>query len=587
MFSLIEFLPLAVLLAFLALSFAAITGWGVAFSAVLGRSGVRTVGIGEFWLGYLLSLIAVEFLNLWIPIDWRFSLVFYLAGIVFIIHSQLPQRRLLWDRMQQFSRSAWMTWILRAVSLCFVVLACCWAMALPINEDSWVYHFQSIRWINEYPIVPGLGNLHGRLAFNQSHFGFLALLNFFPYWNKGYAAGGLLLFLAAAYTAFSVMRRDIPYSKLLLVLLLIVIEPMAKYSASPSPDFAVSLIQIVAAIYLLYLLQPASTDSQQKEADFLVVICMGAALCSLKLSGLVFALALASAALWTAWSASSNNKKVVHRVFVILLAFGLLHLLRGVITSGVPLYPSTLGSFWHFDWSVPTDRIRNEAGWIYSCARTGSPCQDPALVMQDWSWLGSWWHSRVPDNAKTLFFVSVAATGLTAWANFHGGKAARPLLVRDFFLMCPFFCALVFWFFSAPDVRFLGRLLELMFALSIWSMVCSLDRLWRSTGNHWIQRFSLPRKMPLRFDFTTFLVCLMLIFCVRLFPIPSFAWPTLPEATTSLVTSVSGVAVHVPSDGSCWVNMLPCSPSADPSLQYREPLSDDPLAHGFRILKSP
>ena len=153
--------------------------------------------------------------------------------------------------------------------------------------------------------------------------------------------------------------------------------------------------------------------------------------------------------------------------------------------------------------------------------------------------------------------------------------------------MCPFFCALVFWFFSAPDVRFLGRLLELMFALSIWCMVCSLDRLWRSTGNHWIQRFSLPRKMPLRFDFTTFLVCLMLIFCIRLFPIPSFAWPTLPEATTSLVTSVSGVAVHVPSDGSCWVNMLPCSPSADPSLQYREPLSDDPLAHGFRILKSP
>ena len=208
-------------------------------------------------------------------------------------------------------------------------------------------------------------------------------------------------------------------------------------------------------------------------------------------------------------------------------------------------------------------------------------------MMQDWSWLGSWWHSRVPDNAKTLFFVSVAATGATAWANFRGGKAARPLLVRDFFLMCPFFCALVFWFFSAPDVRFLGRLLELMFALSIWSMVCSLDRLWRSTGNHWIQRFSLTRKMPLRFDFTTFLVCLMLIFCIRLFPIPSFAWPTLPEATTSLVTSVSGVAVHVPSDGSCWVNMLPCSPSADPSLQYREPLGEDPLAHGFRILKSP
>jgi hypothetical protein len=586
LFSLIEFLPLVVLLVFLALSFAAISGWGVAFSAALGRSGPRTVGIGEFWLGYLLSLIAVEFLNLWTPIDWRFSLVFYLAGIVFIIHSQLPQRRLLWDR-GQFFRSALMTWILRAVSLCFVVLACCWAMAIPINEDSWTYHFQSTRWINEYPIVPGLGNLHGRLAFNQSHFGFLALLNFFPYWNKGYAAGGLLLFLAAAYTTFSVMRRDIPYNKLLFVLLLIVIEPMAKYSASPSPDFAVSLIQIVAAIYLLYLLQPASSDSQQKKADFLVVICMGAALCSLKLSGLVFALALVSAALWTAAGTSSNNKRVLHRVFVILLAFGLLHLFRGVITSGVPLYPSTLGSFWHFDWSVPIDRVQNEAGWIYSCARTGSPCLDPVLVMQNWSWLDSWWHTRVPDNAKNLFFVSLAATGVTAWANLHGGKAARSALVRDFLLMCPFFCALVFWFFSAPDVRFLGRLLELMFALSIWSMVCSLDRLARNASDEWIPRFSFIRKMPLRFDFTGFLVCLMLIFCFRLSPVPRLTWPTLPETTTSLVTPVSGVAVYVPSDGSCWFSMLPCSPSVDPALQYRAPLNDDPLAHGFRILKSP
>ena len=559
----------------------------MAFGLALGRPASRLIGIGDFWFGYLLSLLAVEFLNLWLPIDWRTSLIFYIAGIVLFVQNKILNDRYLLASMSRLTVPAPTTWILSITCLCFVVLACCWAMAIPINEDSWLYHFQSIRWINEYPIVPGLGNLHGRLAFNQSHFGFLALLNFFPYWNKGYAVGGLLLFLAAAYTAFSVMRRDIPYSKLLFVLLLIVIEPMAKYSASPSPDFAVSLIQIVAAIYLLYLLHPASSDTQQKEADFLVVIFMGAALCSLKLSGLVFALAMVSAALSTAWGASSNNKKVLLRVSIILFAFGLLHLLRGVITSGVPLYPSTLGSFWHFDWSVPIDRIRNEAGWIYSCARTGSPCQDPVLVMQDWSWLDSWWHSRVPDNAKTLFFVSLAATGVTAWANFLGGKAARPALVRDFLLMCPFFCALVFWFFSAPDVRFLGRLLELMFALSIWSMVCSLDRLARSASAEWIPRFSLTRKMPLRFDFTGFLVCLMLIFCFRLSPVPRLTWPTLPDPTTSLVTSVSGVAVHVPSGGSCWFSMLPCSPSVDPALQYRAPLSDDPLAHGFRIHKSP
>ena len=583
----IEPLPLVELLAFLVLSFAALSGWGVAFGAALGRSRTRTVGIGEFWLGYLLSMVAVEFLNLLIPIDWRFSLIFYLAGIVLFIQGQTQKRRYQWDCMPRFSGPVWMTRILHAVSLCFVVLACYWAMALPINEDSWTYHFQSIRWINEYPIVPGLGNLHGRLAFNQSHFGFLALLNFFPYWNKGYAAGGLLLLLGGLFTATSLILRDIPFKKLLFILLLVVIEPMAKYSASPSPDFAVSLIQIVGAIYLLYVLQPGSTDTPQRETDFLVVICMGAALCSLKLSGLVFAVALGCAAIWSMRSSSLSNKKLLTRVFFILTFFGLLHLFRGTITSGVPLYPSTLGSFWHFDWSVPIDRIHNEAGWIYSCARTGSPCKEPALVMQDWSWIHSWWTSRVPDNAKTVFFASMAATGVTIWANFKKGEPADIALARDGLLMAPFFCAMVFWFFSAPDVRFLGRLLELMFALSMWTMVCSLDRLWGSAFADWAQQFSIARQVSRYFNFTVFFVCLMLIFCVRLWPVPRLTWPTLPEAVTTMVTSEGGVSVQIPSDGSCWFNALPCSPSADPKLQYRQPLSDDPKAHGFRLRDSP
>jgi hypothetical protein len=460
-------------------------------------------------------------------------------------------------------------------------------MAIPINEDSWIYHFQSIRWINEYPIVPGLGNLHGRLAFNQSHFGFLALLNFFPYWNKGYAAGGLLLLLMGILTAASVVLRDIPCKKLLFILLLIVIEPMAKYSASPSPDFAVSLIQVVGAIYLVCVLHPSPTNTLQRESDFLVVIFMAAALCSLKLSGLVFAAALGGVAMWAFSDTTLIRKKVLLKAFLILIFFGLAHLARGVITSGVPLYPSTLGLFVQFDWSVPIDRIHNEAGWIYSCARTGSPCKDPALVMQDWSWINSWWASRVPDNAKTLFLVSVAATGVTAWANFRGGETARPTMVRDGLLMFPFCSAMVFWFFSAPDVRFLGRLFELMFAFSMWTMICSLDRLWGGAITDWPQRFSMPRRALRLFDFTVFLACLMLIFCVRLFPVPRLTWPTLPQAVTSQVTSESGVFIYVPLDGSCWFNMLPCSPSADPKLEYREPLSDDPKAHGFRLRGSP
>ncbi|MEX2611286.1 MAG: hypothetical protein WEA24_15290 [Gemmatimonadota bacterium] len=36
--------------------------------------------------------------------------------------------------------------------------------------DSGLYHFANVRWATEHALVPGLGNLHARLAFNQSYF---------------------------------------------------------------------------------------------------------------------------------------------------------------------------------------------------------------------------------------------------------------------------------------------------------------------------------------------------------------------------------------------------------------------------------
>ncbi|MDE7274344.1 MAG: hypothetical protein K2N95_15060, partial [Lachnospiraceae bacterium] len=44
-----------------------------------------------------------------------------------------------------------------------------------IHYDSDLYHAQSIRWIEEYGIVKGLGNIHVRFAYNSSFFALSAL----------------------------------------------------------------------------------------------------------------------------------------------------------------------------------------------------------------------------------------------------------------------------------------------------------------------------------------------------------------------------------------------------------------------------
>src|SRR4029079_17401394 len=40
----------------------------------------------------------------------------------------------------------------------------------PEYHDFGNYHLATIRWLTAQPIVPGLGNLHFRLGFNQSYF---------------------------------------------------------------------------------------------------------------------------------------------------------------------------------------------------------------------------------------------------------------------------------------------------------------------------------------------------------------------------------------------------------------------------------
>ena len=44
-------------------------------------------------------------------------------------------------------------------------------------HDTGLYHAQNIKWIQEYAVVPGLGNVHGRFAFNSMFFPVSALFS--------------------------------------------------------------------------------------------------------------------------------------------------------------------------------------------------------------------------------------------------------------------------------------------------------------------------------------------------------------------------------------------------------------------------
>ena len=67
-----------------------------------------------------------------------------------------------------------------------------------IHYDTGLYHAQSIRWLEEYGVVKGLGNLHCRLAYNSSSFALSALYSMSFLGGQSYhCCAGFLAFILA------------------------------------------------------------------------------------------------------------------------------------------------------------------------------------------------------------------------------------------------------------------------------------------------------------------------------------------------------------------------------------------------------
>ena len=169
------------LLAYVVLGFA-YYGWGRIASLLLGFADHEPESpVVPIWLGWAFTLFIFQVLHFFLPITVYVTVPVLAPGVVFSIFKIRKEPRCL------PARQSVRIWPVVAVILALGLVAWVASKATlpPTNYDSGLYHFNAIRWINMYPIVPGLGNLHGRLAFNQSLFTYVAALNFYPVFGYG------------------------------------------------------------------------------------------------------------------------------------------------------------------------------------------------------------------------------------------------------------------------------------------------------------------------------------------------------------------------------------------------------------------
>ena len=571
---------------------AAYFGWGRAFILASTPKGYKRESIPKsflIWTGWACTLLVFQIIHFFLPIN------VYSAGPLLFLGAAFSFAVFIRNRTADHGLSLLAghpSKYIRMATITGLLLAACWlasrAMLSPNNYDSGLYHLSAVRWTNEYPLVPGLGNLHGRLAFNSSFFTYVAALNLHPFFGNGRSIANSFLLLLTVMTLLelllpvlklpSLVFRSPPMQWAASLFCLPIMAYWALASngvSSPSPDLTSSLLQVVIFIIFVRLLMRFIQDGTVSLLEYLILFLLAATAITVKLSNVAFC---GTIMVFAGFGILNAVPKPINHIVRLLLPTAVVLMvfcLRGIILSGAPLYPAAIG-YLDTQWSVPIDQVINERNWVYSWAR--QPKAHWEQVLPSWNWFSPWLQrvaSRVTDVVYP--FVVFLACGVLAVLVllYH---LTRFRLSRQYLLNgmtpIPLLAALVFWFFTAPDPRFANGTFAL---LAVSAIVLLLTQIQLSVNK------------------TRMVIVIGVLFVVGNLHFLHWAfshpwavkhvsvdgWHQAKRVPLDVKVTPSRLRVYVPISGDqCWDAPLPCTPYFNEELRLRDP---DDIASGFTV----
>lgn len=576
--------PMSLVLLSWLLFFLLFSGLGMMALKLLGRplaSGWDW--LDSFWLGWALSLAALQIWHLFFPVNETVLLLMALLAAYSLMTQREAAARLLARLRGQHAY------------LLGMALLALWlsnrALAMPTAYDSGFRDFQAVMWIDAYPIVPGLGNLFSSLAFNHSVYLYDALLDVSVWSGRSHhIATGLLIMAYLIGALKSALKLSAGHSARVFrwswLLAALTIPYLLFYTVGRSgishflTDTVVDLAGFLCVAYFLDYLQdrePAGVNQRYLILRLAILILAGL---TIKQTFIVFGLALAAtvAFVWLRRGGLRWDRKRAVQLLGLAAAMAgvviLPWLARGVISSGYIAFPQTVGKV-AVDWAIPHEQLQARQRTMSTNTRIRGGDQDE--VLGSWDWLGPWLRkyagSIMPAMLPTM--IAAGALGLYAagrWRNCAAIRERGPGLVA----LAPLLCMLIIWFFTFPEPKYVRYILWSMAAISV---ILAFEA-WPSVRLRW-------RLVAVQGLATLCVAYVALIIVLRgSFPLPAGPddgfydhWPIAYDQ----FSTDSGLELNVPRDGAqCWQAPLPCTPYPDARLEARAP---GELRHGFRIAK--
>jgi hypothetical protein len=510
-----------------------------------------------FFIGFLSLSLFSGIISIWIPIGNRVILfVSVLTMLLFILNFR--------DILDKIKSAVHELLLMNRLKILMIILIILFLLTVVVNKiilyDTGLYHAQSIQWIRKFAVVPGLGNLHGRLALNSMFLVISALFTIqikdvliFPLNGICYAVVILKLF-----TLFTSQYKSgtrwlaVLYGVIILISMLFVIP----FLNSTSPDIICGILIIYVFILIF------DRTNERSEKSFLKTILLSLLVFSCityKISSLFLVLTLLM-----------NLRGEFIKKSLIIIVIGILivspYLIRNYYLSGYLIYPFPSIDIFNVDWKIPVDRALSEKSWIVCWARIPVLPYQEVINLKISEWIFPWFKSNNFNNKLLLIINSFAAISLIIL-----------VLRKDYFyakIQIIIIINLAFWFLIAPDLRFAYGFLFVGFSLSI----AFVFRIIEYSNNSGIFKY-----------LKTVLLCFAVVILFRRISLPlmvlkqpSLCLISAPYETIDTKEIKSDFTYKVPiREDRCFYNEIPCVPFPLTNIKLRGHDFHD----GFKVVK--
>lgn len=421
------------------------------------------------WLGYAFSIGFLQCYSLFFRTDF---IAFTALGLLAAINAAIS-RAYLWKSwrntiaaLNRVAGSLYLVLILTVMAL----LSFCSTFP-PIHYDTELYHLNAVKWVCSYPAIPGIVNLHGRLAFNSS-FHLVAALTDSLAWEgmSIYLANGFLLCLISVHWLHQLLASKkyvAPTGRYFAAITLPFLLSSAFTWSIPSlsTDLPFHLLGLTVIRELISLQSTAGQSGtlpnvRHNAMGWFIITALSATVFSTKLTGAPFLLLLPVAAYMLLSQRKSSDRqdrlRSVLPFFVLPGAILAGLILRHIILSGWILFPLPFGSL-HLDWSATPKYVTTQLNWAKGWARyPGRHYQE--VLNAGFSYWFIPWLAAFRQNQLAVILLTIGISGTVISAILAAVKRVAPSVGFNSLASVMLSAAgLSYWFISAPDYR-LGEL---------------------------------------------------------------------------------------------------------------------------------